>query len=154
MGVHPPSDGTASDRTYHRARAARKTAFGAAIVVAASVVLARRRAFRVEVQGGSMRPTLEPGDWLVGVRVPRIRRGDVVVLEHPARPGVEIVKRVIALGGEAAPGGGILDAGEVWVEGDAPDGSTDSRRFGPVAAGAIRGRAWAIYAPPGRRRRL
>ena len=47
--------------------------------------------------------------------------GDVVVLEHPVRPGMLIVKRVQR-----------VDAEGYWVLGDAPAASTDSRDFGAV----------------------
>ncbi|MEX2421084.1 MAG: S26 family signal peptidase, partial [Actinomycetota bacterium] len=60
------------------------------------------RPFRVEVTGASMRPTLEPGDWALGVAAGRrgLRRGDVVVLEHPERPGFEVVKRIRGIAGD------------------------------------------------------
>ncbi len=48
---------------------------------------------RVEIEGGSMAPTLAPGDWALVARPSRYERGDVVVVEHPGRPGYEMVKR-------------------------------------------------------------
>ncbi len=110
----------------------------------------RLRPGLVEVRGRSMVPTLEPGDLALVVRVRRPRRGWVVVLERPDRPGLEVVKRVIAGPGDLAPDGGALGPDEWWIEGDAPTASTDSRRIGPVATGAIRGRAVAVCWPPGR----
>ena len=96
-----------------------------------------------------MRPTLEPGDWAIAVRVRRLRRGDVVIVEHPDRVGFELVKRVTHLPGDVAPDGlGLVD--RVWVEGDDPEGSSDSRTLGPVPLGLVRGRVWFVWWPPGR----
>lgn len=100
-----------------------------------------------------MAPTLEPGDWVLATRG-RARVGAVVVLEHPARPGIELVKRVVAGPGERAPGGPTLGPEEWWVLGDAEGASTDSRTFGPVRAELIRGVARLVYWPPARRRLL
>lgn len=69
-----------------------------------------------------MAPALQDGDWIVARFCARARVGDVVVVEHPGRPGFLVVKRVARLG----PDG-------YWVLGDCPDASTDSRQFGPVA---------------------
>jgi nickel-type superoxide dismutase maturation protease len=75
------------------------------------------------VAGPSMEPTLSEGDWVLARATGRAGPGDVVVLEHPGRPGLLIVKRVARVG----PDG-------YWVLGDASDASTDSRHFGAVAA--------------------
>jgi nickel-type superoxide dismutase maturation protease len=112
--------------------------------VAAVTAWWRWRPFRIEVAGNSMSPTLEAGDWALAVRPFRIRPGDVVVLEHPDRPGLELVKRVVRVA-----------AGEptdraIWVEGDAGR-STDSRSFGAVPRASIRGRVVLIWWPPRRR---
>jgi nickel-type superoxide dismutase maturation protease len=121
--------------------------------IAAAYGFQRSRPFRVEVAGTSMRPTLEPGDWALAVRVRRVRRGDVVVVEHPERPGFELVKRVVHVAGDVAPDGSEL-VDEVWVEGDEPEASSDSRRFGPVPVGLVRGTVRLVWWPPGRLRRL
>ena len=44
-----------------------------------------------------MAPTLLPGDWALVVTPRRTDRGDVVVVEHPGRPGYEMVKRLTAV---------------------------------------------------------
>jgi mitochondrial inner membrane protease subunit 2 len=129
----------------------RKVAFAAAVLagIAAAYGFRRWRPFRIEVEGTSMRPTLEPGDWAIAVRVRRLHRGDVVVVEHPDRVGFELVKRVTHMPGDVAPDGlGLVD--RVWVEGDDPEGSSDSRTFGPVSIGLVRGRVWFVWWPPGR----
>ena len=99
-----------------------------------------------------MRPALEPGDWALAVATPRLRRGAVVVLEHPGRPGFEIVKRVVAIPGDLAPDGRVLDRDELWVEGDSPDESTDSRHFGPVRREHVKAAVRLVYWPLDRRR--
>jgi signal peptidase I len=90
-------------------------------VILVAVVLALLvRAFVVEavrIPTGSMAPTLLAGDhvfvWKLayGVRVPftrwrlweraEPRRGDVIVFESPREPGVEVVKRVAGVAGDA-----------------------------------------------------
>ena len=77
--------------------------------IAAAYGFQRWRPFRVEVAGTSMRPTLEPGDWALAIRVRSVRRGDIVVVEHPERPGFELVKRVVHVAGDVAPDGRHAD---------------------------------------------
>jgi signal peptidase I len=147
----PPSDGRGSvTRTYHRGVKARKVAFVALLAgIAAAYGFQRWRPFRVEVAGASMRPTLEPGDWALAVRTRRVRRGDVVVVDHPERPGFELVKRVVHAPGDPAPDGlRLID--RVWVEGDDPHSSTDSRGFGGVPVRLVKGRVVVVWWPPGR----
>ncbi|HEX5630571.1 MAG TPA: nickel-type superoxide dismutase maturation protease [Acidimicrobiia bacterium] len=108
----------------------------AALAAALGAAL-RLRLTRYEVAEDSMIPTLHPGDWVLGVRRPgRLGRGDIVVVDHPHRPGFELVKRVTEIG----PSG-------VAVAGDNPDHSTDSRHFGPVARAAVHARLLLVYRP-------
>jgi signal peptidase I len=125
-----------------------------AAAACAGLVLAylRWRPTRVAVEGGSMRPTLEPGEWAIAVAPRAIRPGDVVVVQHPARPDFEMVKRVVAGPGDVAPDGVVLSGDELWVEGDDPAGSTDSRQFGPVHLAQVKGSVVLVYWPPERRR--
>ena len=145
----------------------------------AAAVLAVRRA-RLEpmlVSGGSMRPTLAPGQRIaVAPLVRPPRRGDLVVLRNPR--DLELVKRVVGLPGErvrlaaggleidgqavpepylAVPGAGQLELrlgpGEYLVLGDHRAASTDGRNFGPVGADALVGRVRFAYWPPRRLRR-
>lgn len=124
---------------------------GAAFTAVAAWVFLRRKPFRVEIVGASMRPALEPGDWALAVPTSTYRRGDVVVLGHPEREGFELVKRVVAVAGDVAPDGRVLGTDELWVEGDA-DASTDSRAFGPVNRASCVGRLRLVYYPFERRR--
>jgi len=106
-----------------------------------------------------MAPTLMPGDWALAVPVRRVKRGDVVVVEHPDRPGYEMVKRVAHLPGDVvdrtAPEGSgsarSLSHDEFWVSGDHEPGSTDSRHFGPVGLASLKARVLLIYWPAERR---
>lgn len=116
------------------------------LAVTAMLVWLRWRPFRVTVEGESMSPTLGPGDYLVAVRSRTVRRSSLVVVEHPARPGYEMVKRVAGVPGERV-GDRILGPDEYWVIGDNEVGSTDSRDFGPVGREAIRGAVVLQYGP-------
>ena len=113
------------------------------------------------VAGPSMLPTLQPGDrvlvdpWSYRRRVPR--PGEVVLLEGPrAQPGW-LVKRAACLppGGDRFPQPGPWDGlsssrAGIWVLGDNPDRSLDSRRFGPVPRERLVGRIFWRYWPPSR----
>ena len=96
-----------------------------------------------------MAPTLLPGDWAVCLSPRRYRPRDVVVLEHPGRPGYEMVKRLTAGPGELV-GERRLGPDEWWVQGD-HSASTDSRQFGPVRAEALKAKVVLIYWPKERR---
>jgi nickel-type superoxide dismutase maturation protease len=103
----------------------------------------------VEVQGGSMAPTLEPGDWLLVEARTYARRspliGDVVLLRDPREPSRELVKRVMAVD----PTSALAD-----LRGDAPEASTDSRSFGVVPLADLHWRVALCYWPPERIRRF
>ncbi len=101
-----------------------------------------------------MSPTLEPGDFALAVVPGRLRRGDVVVIEHPERPGFEMLKRIAGLPDELTPDGAILELDEYWVEGDNPEASTDSRHFGPVRRELVKARVRLVFWPMARRRLL
>jgi nickel-type superoxide dismutase maturation protease len=115
----------------------------------AAVSLARRWLDVVEVQGGSMAPTLLPGEWLLVERRTythrRPRVGEIVLAADPRKPSRELIKRVAAVN---------RTAGTLQLAGDAPDASTDSRTFGALAVSSVRWRVIARYYPPGRIGRL
>lgn len=124
-----------------------------ALALATTVwLVVRWRPSRVEVRGDSMIPALWPGDRALAVPARRPSRGHVVVVEHPTRPGFEIVKRITAVPGDLTPDGRTLGADEFWVEGDNPSRSTDSRQHGTVRATQVRARVRLVYWPPSRRR--
>ncbi|KNB51918.1 nickel-type superoxide dismutase maturation protease [Streptomyces caatingaensis] len=90
-----------------------------------------------EVYNPSMVPTLNPGDQLVVQYGASVRPGDVVVLRHPFRQDLLIVKRAV----ERRDGGW-------WVTGDNPLVENDSREFGAVPDELVVARAWARLRPP------
>jgi nickel-type superoxide dismutase maturation protease len=108
---------------------------------------------RITVRGASMVPALRPGERVLfdrlAYRAGDPRPGDLVLAHHPARPGIRFIKRVAY-----PPEGVTLAAGEVWLLGDNPDGSTDSRALGPFRREDITARGWLVYWPPERFRRL
>ena len=119
-----------------------------------------RGPWRVAVTEASMRPSIEPGDWLLidptTSRWPR--RGSVVVFHEPDGDDLAI-KRIAAVPGERVPyadGYLMLRDDEAWLLSDAPDAElmaagfgepVDSRRYGPVPLELLIGRAWFRYAP-------
>jgi nickel-type superoxide dismutase maturation protease len=95
---------------------------------------------RVAVEGRSMSPTLEPGDWLLAdpdaFRDVPPEIGDLVLVPDPREPSRLLVKRVAE-----------VHSDELFVVGDAPEESTDSRAFGSVTVDAVEGRPWFRYWP-------
>lgn len=134
-----------------------------------------------QVSGPSMEPTLRNNDYLLITRgLAHPRRGDVVVLTwaRGAR-SEEIVKRVVAVGGdsvavsgdfakvngkpesfrhgviaaERGPGfSAVVPTGTVFVMGDNRPISLDSRYLGAFPLSAIHGRVVAVWAPIDRMR--
>lgn len=114
------------------------------------------------VLGGSMEPTLSPGDrvivdvWSYRQRAPR--PGEIALFRGPLPGEPVLIKRVAPLprGERPAvrdpfwPGGGVGSGGGVWVRGDNESHSVDSRSFGPVPPDRIRGRVVFRYWPPSR----
>ncbi|MFO8075955.1 MAG: S24/S26 family peptidase [Actinomycetota bacterium] len=129
-------------------------ALAALLVVGGLLLVAFCRPARLRVRGPSMAPALADGDGLLVCRgwlAARARPGEVVVVARPG--GGEAVKRLVGRSGavvDAAGGPLRLAPGEIAVAGDDPARSTDSRRWGPLPAGALRGRALGVYDPPER----
>lgn len=116
--------------------------------------------------GRSMLPTLNSdpnaADVVVVNHLARyrggIRAGDLVTLESPGSGDV-VLKRVVGLEddivltsvhnerNEAARTTIRVPYGHVWVEGDNPRMSRDSRSFGPVPLSSIKGRAVGTIYP-------
>ncbi|MGJ3247865.1 MAG: nickel-type superoxide dismutase maturation protease [Elainellaceae cyanobacterium] len=100
-------------------------------------LLRRRRRFRVT--GNSMAPLLQPDEEvLVDLNAyhrtsPRL--GDIVVAEHPHRPGFRLIKRIVS----------IDDCGRYFLEGDNRSESTDSRAFGAVSTAHIIGQVTSRF---------
>ncbi len=129
---------------------------------------------RVRVENISMKPTLQPGEFLLvnkmAYRFGEMKRGDIVIFHHSAEedyikrligiPGdtVEIRKKVVTVNGKildepyiAAPPGyngkWEVPEGSIFVLGDNRNQSSDSHSWGFVPLDTVIGKALAIYWP-------
>ena len=93
----------------------------------------------VRVSGDSMYPTYRDGDVVevdVDAYVEQLpEAGDIVLAQHPFKGGVHIVKRVKH----------ITDEGRVFVVGDSPLESSDSRGFGALRPAQILGKVTGTH---------
>jgi len=132
---------------------------------------------RVRVDGFSMRPTLEDGEFLLVDKVSyflgEVKRGDIIVFHFPLNPDEELIKRVIGLPGDqivvqdsqvfvngqmlnepyiAQPplynGDWMVADGHLFVLGDNRNNSNDSKDWGMLPAENVVGKAVLIYWPP------
>jgi inner membrane protease subunit 1 len=126
------------------------SATACATVVVAAWTFLRAKPSRIGIEGPSMAPTLLPGDWALVVPRRAYGRGDVVVVEHPGRPGYEMAKRITGVPGDTV-GERRLRDDEYWIEGDFAQASTDSPQDGPVTIGALKAKVLLVYWPSGRR---
>ncbi|MBM10931.1 MAG: signal peptidase I [Chloroflexi bacterium] len=116
---------------------------------------------RYRVEGDSMLPSLAHGESVLVVRTRfrwnRLRKGDVALFERPGAAGGTYIKRVAGL-----PDEDLSVEGREWFNGpdeyfflgDNRADSEDSRTFGPVSAGLIKGRVWFRCWPPTRWRSI
>jgi signal peptidase I len=124
----------------------------AAFAVIGAVVLMRSRYGVIVVQGSSMLPTYRGGERVLVRKGPRaIRLGDAIVFRTPGDVRGSgnppwIIKRVVAVdGGQIAEryrdkaGTCLVPARCIWVVGDSPEASWDSRHFGPVQSESVLG---------------
>jgi len=116
-------------------------------------------------EGQSMVPTLSRGDLVLAIPVrsvvwqvlapsslcralfgtdnpTHINREDIVVARSPLQPAQLVVKRVGHLGGDwvGHPVARRLPPGRAWLQSDHPQGSLDSREYGPVPLGLVQAR--------------
>jgi signal peptidase I len=132
---------------------------------------------RVRVDGFSMRPTLEDGEFVLvnklSYRLGEVQRGDIIVFHFPMNPDEELIKRVIGLPGDrirvqgsrvfvndqaldepyiAAPpvysGDWSVTEDHYFVLGDNRNDSSDSHSWGLLPADQVIGKAVLIYWPP------
>jgi signal peptidase I len=124
---------------------------GLACLLGLAWLAARRTFTTVRIRGRSMEPAIYSGTVGVVLRTKRCKLNDVVLVPQPSPQGWELsrkkdvplfAKRVIAIGGEDGTSGGeqAVPYGFVYLQGDNPAVSLDSRHLGPCPAEAIRGR--------------
>ncbi|KAK7098367.1 mitochondrial inner membrane protease subunit 1-like [Littorina saxatilis] len=106
--------------------------------------------------GPSMEPTIKSGDVVltehISVIFNKIRKRDVVICKSPKSPKDYICKRVIAMEGDnvyntESNNFTNVRRGHVWLEGDNKDNSSDSRNYGQVPYGLLRGRVFFVLWP-------
>lgn len=112
-------------------------------------------AFISKVSGPSMFPTFSgQGDIVLVDATTRwndtIKPGDIVICSRPVDPSENIIKRVTAVADEVVvvyPDRDHADIrrvqvppGHIWIQGDNPTHSLDSRQYGAVPLALVRGR--------------
>ncbi len=132
---------------------------------------------RVRVDGFSMLPTLEDGEFVLvnklSYQFGEVQRGDIIVFHYPVNPDEELIKRVIGVPGDhiwvnnnqVILNGQVLNEpyiaetplyegewkvpeGYVFVLGDNRNDSSDSHSWGLLASEKVVGKAVLIYWPP------
>jgi signal peptidase I len=132
---------------------------------------------RIRVDGASMEPTLQTGEYVIINRLSykfgSPQRGDIIVFHFPRDPREEYIKRVIGLPGDEVEvkngtvyvNGQALDEsylkvktdyvgtwripeGQLFVLGDNRNNSSDSHDWGTVPMDYVVGKAILVYWPP------
>lgn len=132
---------------------------------------------RVLVDGFSMRPTLDNGEYVLvnkmAFRSSLPEYGDIIVFHFPVDPNQDFIKRVIGLPGDeivirdskvivndysldepyiaASPlyvGQWVVPEGQLFVLGDNRNNSSDSHSWGSVPMENVVGKAIIVYWPP------
>lgn len=132
---------------------------------------------RVRVDGFSMRPTLDNGEYVLVYKLAYQfndpQRGDIVVFRFPLDPTQDLIKRVIGLPGDvvqvengvvsvndnvinepyiaATPdysGTWVVPPDQLFVLGDNRNDSSDSHAWGMLPMNNMIGKALLIYWPP------
>lgn len=133
-----------------------------------------------KVEGYSMEPTLDDGQYLlinkVGTHFHQPDRGDIIVFQYPLDPSKSFVKRVIGVPGDTVEivnqqtivngkvvkepyvrspevslmPRTVVPPGDYFVMGDNRNNSSDSRAWGMLPEKDVIGLAWVSYWPPQR----
>lgn len=130
-------------RGVHPGALARLALLAAVSALLAAAWRAARRYRRYEVTGQSMLPALRHGDWVIvdtsAYRRTPPRPREVAMAMDPRNPARTLVKRVERV----EPGGAV------WLLGDNPPASTDSRTLAAFASRLLVGRVrWRYWPPP------
>lgn len=104
-----------------------------------------------------MEPTFHTGQLVVAqpssswfFDVTDIKVDDIVIARDPTNPLQNVCKRVVGVSGHRIPVAlrdrfSYVPAGSLWLEGDNSVESRDSRTYGPVPLGLVRGRVvWPL----------
>jgi len=132
---------------------------------------------RVRVDGLSMKPTLQNGEYILVSRITyktgEPQRGDIIVFSFPIDENQDLIKRVIGLPGETVSvhdgqvridgkvlnepyianppiynGEWTVSEGQLFVLGDNRNDSKDSHQWGLLPMDHVIGKALVIYWPP------
>lgn len=132
---------------------------------------------RVRVDGLSMNPTLQNGEYVLVSRLSyktgEPQRGDIIVFSFPVDQSQDLIKRVIGLPGETITirngevlvngrkleepyiaqspvysGDWTVGEGQLFVLGDNRNDSKDSHQWGLLPTDNVIGKAMVIYWPP------
>ncbi len=131
---------------------------------------------RVRVENISMKPTLQPGEFVlvnkIAYKIGKPQVGDIIVFHYPRNPVEDYIKRVIGLPGDTVTvinntvsvNGTVLDepyiaaepnyqgtwvvpADQLFVLGDNRNQSSDSHSWGFVPMNLVVGKALFVYWP-------
>ena len=82
-----------------------------------------------------MLPTLKNGDAVLINPKAKLKRGDIVLANHPYKRSVKILKRIKE----------FTENGDLFLIGDNADESTDSRTFGAVRLKCVLGKVTYLW---------